>query len=225
MAVSTQYKAILNLGKKLVDEFGPDQRVDTLSRWMAHYIAELIDDAENAAPEDKPFKEERCAAAILDLWRHRAELPDGTRPFEDFEPIFRTIASLDPGDETSWYFAVQRAAAADVEPDTKAGEWLKHASGIDSTAKELIRHCLARAAQSAYDQTEEWVILAEEAGLGNEFDVRGLRLLIVEASSGEAELKNAEGTQIEKRIERLEAFQELASGLAADLRRRIAAEE
>ena len=32
--------SVLALGKKLVDELGLDQSVDTLGRWMAHYIAE-----------------------------------------------------------------------------------------------------------------------------------------------------------------------------------------
>ena len=34
--------SVLALGKKLVDELGLDQSVDTLGRWMAHYIAEKM---------------------------------------------------------------------------------------------------------------------------------------------------------------------------------------
>lgn len=213
--MSIQYKAILALGKKLVDELGLDQSVDTLGRWMAHYIAELINDAENAAPEEKPSRQERCAAAILELWRHRAELRDGIRPFEDVEPILRALASLDPLDETPRYFSIARAAAADVEPDTEAGKWLKLANGIDSTAKELIRHCFARAAQTAQDETAEWVTLAEEAGLENDVEVRVVGFLSKKAGAGE---EDEERREIEKRIERLEAFMDLAAELAADLR-------
>lgn len=223
--MSTQFKGIVNLGKRLVDESSFNQRCDTLSRWMVHYIAELIDDAENAAPEDKASKENRCADAILDLWRHRAELPNGTRPLEDLEPIFRAIATLDPSDETPRYFAAQRAAGPDSDFDTEAGEWLELANGIDSTAKELIRHCLARAAETAHDQGAEWVALAEEVGEGNEVDVVAVRFLVTEPSSGEAESEDLERRQIEKRIERLEAFLELATGLAGDLRRKLQAEE
>lgn len=221
--MSTQHSAILSLGKKLVDELGLDPSVDTLGRWMAHYVAELIHDAENAGPEDKLTRLDRCAAAVLDLWRHRAKLPDGMRPFEDSESIFRTIASLDPCDETPRYFSIVRAAAAaaDVEPDTEAGKWLKLAKSIDSTAKELIRHCLACAAETAEDETEEWVALAEKAGQGDAADVRVLRILLEEAGKDDKEVEDEERNQIEARIERLEEFQVLAKDLAANLRSRL----
>ena len=176
--MSSQSKALLDLGKKLVDELGLDNAVDTLGRWMAHYIAELILDVEGAAPEDELSKQEQCASAILELWQHRAELPNGTRPFEDFEPILRALESLDPSEETPRYFRHPRAMAADAEADTTTEKWLRIADGIDLTARQLIRYCLARASQSAEDKTAEWVALAEAAGLEDDMDVRALRVLI-----------------------------------------------
>src|SRR5206468_12121550 len=85
--------SILKLGKKIVDELGLDQTVDTLGRWMAHYIAEKIGDVEAATGEDRAQKMSECRDAILQLWAHRSELPNGKRPFEDFEPIFRALQS------------------------------------------------------------------------------------------------------------------------------------
>jgi len=220
--VSSQSKAILDLGKKLVDELGLDEGVDTLGRWMAHYIAELILDAENAAPENKALKQERCASAILNLWRHRAELPNGTRPFEDVEPILRALASLDACDETPRYFPVARAAATDVEGDTEAGKWLEIANGIDSTAKELIRHCLARAAQTAQDKTLGWVTLAEEAGLEDSVDASVLRILIREAELADDDApEHAQRKKLGERLDRLDAFGKLAAALADDIRSKL----
>jgi len=40
MADSAQFDDVLKLGKQLIAELGLDQSIDTLSRWMAHYIAE-----------------------------------------------------------------------------------------------------------------------------------------------------------------------------------------
>lgn len=97
MVTSVRSDPVLQLGKKIVDELGLDQSVDTLSRWMAHYIAELIHSAETADTEDRSEKLSRCASAILDLWEHRSELPNGKRPFEDVEPILRALQSLDLG--------------------------------------------------------------------------------------------------------------------------------
>ncbi|NWN82677.1 MAG: hypothetical protein HLX48_06770 [Halomonas sp.] len=220
--MSTQPKAVLELGKKLVDNLGLDEGVDTLGRWMAHYIAELILDAESAAPEEKASKQERCSLAILDLWQHRAILPNGTRPFEDFEPIMRSLESLDPCDETPRYFRRTRMMAADAEPDTEVKKWLEIADGIDSTARQLIRHCLARASQTTQENTAEWVALLEAAGLDDDMDVTALRILMSEADlyEGEAD-EDAEREKIEKQLSRLETFQEVAETLAADLRIKI----
>ena len=49
-------KDVLDLGRALVEELGLDPGVDTLSRWMAHYIAELIEDAETVKVENRPAK-------------------------------------------------------------------------------------------------------------------------------------------------------------------------
>src|SRR6266849_5134822 len=88
--------SILKLGKKIVDELGLDQTVDTLGRWMAHYIAGKVRDVEATTGEDHAQKMSECSDAILKLWAHRSELPNGKRPFEGFEPIFRALQSLDP---------------------------------------------------------------------------------------------------------------------------------
>ena len=220
--MSSQSKALLDLGKKLVDELGLDNSVDTLGRWMAHYIAELILDVEGAAPEDELSRQEQCASAILELWQHRAELPNGTRPFEDFEPILRALESLDPSKETPRYFRHPRAMAADTEADTATKKWLRIADGVDVTAKQLIRYCLARASQSAEDKIAEWAALAEAAGLEDDMDVRALRVLIVESNLfAEDAPQEAERKEIEERLSRLEAFQELAAALAAELKSKL----
>ena len=50
--------SVLALGKKIVDELGLDQSADTLGRWMAHYLAEKMKDAE-ALPPTEPVSK-RC---------------------------------------------------------------------------------------------------------------------------------------------------------------------
>ena len=49
-------------------ELGLDPGVDTLARWIAHYIAEQMEVAGNATGEDKLTAERRCFDAILKLW-------------------------------------------------------------------------------------------------------------------------------------------------------------
>lgn len=43
----------MNLGKALVKELNLDPGVDTTARWMAHYIAEQIERAENSTGAEK----------------------------------------------------------------------------------------------------------------------------------------------------------------------------
>lgn len=220
--MSSQSDNVLALGKKLVGELDLDNGVDTLGRWMAHYISELIRDAENAPPEDKPSKQEKCAAAILHLWRHRAELPDGMRPFEDAEPIFRALESLDPCNRAPNYFSHLRIKAKEDNLDSETDNWLTIADTIDSTAKELIAHCLGRAAETVQDKTLEWVALAEKAGLEAGFDVQVLRFVIQEAELQNGEkLEDNNRQKIRAQIDRLDAFGKLAASLSDDIRRKL----
>ena len=112
-------KDVLDLGRALVEELGLDPGVDTLSRWMAHYIAELIEDAETAKVENRPAKLAKCADAIIGLWERRHRLPNGKRPFEDLEPILRALESLDPADDTPRYFRSPREAADETEQNAE----------------------------------------------------------------------------------------------------------
>ncbi|GLI39492.1 hypothetical protein KI811_15760 [Geobacter hydrogenophilus] len=204
---------VLKLGEKIVEELGLDQSVDTLGRWMAHYISEKIADVESATGEDREKKMSICADSILNLWTHRSELPSGKRPFEEFESVFNALQSLDPDDATPRYYRQIRSAAEDEHDESsETAEWLRLASGIDYTARALIRYCLAAAAEAAVDKSKDWVALADVAGKNNDFDVRVVINLIQDAETltpkTSADIKQ---DKIKDLINRLEAFSGMAS--------------
>ena len=220
--MSSQSDPVLQLGKKIVEEMGLQRSVDTLGRWMAHYIAELIVESNSAQGQTKIEAEKRCQEAILELWQHRYELSEGSRPFRSFEAIAETLASLDVTPEFPRYFDRRiRSAAREDAPESP--QWLEIASGLDTAAKVLIRYCLSRAAETAIARGEEWVDLAEQAGLG-----RGIESVIIRFVSGETDIhsgtrKTAERRkEIEDRLSRLKAFKEAASSLEAHLEARLA---
>lgn len=93
----------MNLGKALVKELKLDPGVDTLGRWMAHYIAEQIEFAERTTGDEKREAEERCFNAILKLWNHRSAIPGESKPFVNFEPILRTLKRLDPENDRNFF--------------------------------------------------------------------------------------------------------------------------
>lgn len=213
---------MLELGKKIVNELGLVQSVDTLGRWMAHYVAELIEEAKNAKAEDRPVKLAACREAIFDLWQYRHELPNGKRPFEEFEPIFRTLESLDPADDTPRYFRSPRVAANDAEHDAETTKWLQLADGFDYSARVLIRYCLAHAAQSALDKSRAWVALAEAAGAEEGIDFSVIRFITDETDLLKSENPDDRTRkELKNRIERLDAFKKMATALASDLKRQL----
>lgn len=188
---------------------------------MAHSIAELIHDAEATDATDRPRKLARCSDSILALWRHRHELPKGKRPFEDLGPIMRTLESLDPDDSTPRYFRGQRIAA-DEEQDVEVANWLKVADSLDDSARILIGYCLTRAAGAAVDKSKEWVALAEqaEAEVGLERPV--LRFVVNEEDLlGSTEPNDSTRKRVEKRLEILTEFKEMAAALTSDLQKQL----
>jgi hypothetical protein len=212
---------LLQLGKRIVEEFGTDQRADTLALWMGHYVAELMQAAETAGDE-RPTKLAQCADAIFALWRHRHELPTGMRPFEDFGPILRALESLDPSEDGRRYFRTARFEADAAEENAATKKWLESANGLDYSARVLIRYCLVRAAEGALDKSREWVELAEVAGIADPFEFPVIRFVAAESDLLDA--VNPDDTErkiIEDRISRLEAFTRMAAGLSADLRRQL----
>ena len=211
--------SVLALGKKLVDELGLDQSVDTLGRWMAHYIAEKMEDAEAATSEARDRKMSECSDAILKLWAHRSELSNGKRPFEEFGQIFRVLQSLDLDDPTPRYFRQARSAVEQDDEGDSTKQWLNIASALDCAARVLIRYCLATAAQEAVDKSRDWVALAQAIAEEGDIDVR-----MVLSIADDVEVLNSENpddttrARIEGLLKRLEAFIAFSSTLSSCLR-------
>ncbi len=214
--------SILALGKKIVDELGPDQSVDTLARWMAHYIAEKIEDAEAATGEARDKKMSECSDLILQLWAHRSELPNGKRPFEDFEPIFRVLKSFDLDDTMPRYFREARLAADLNDEDELVAQWLNMASELDYTARMLIRYCLAMAAQDAVDKSRDWVALAKAITEEDDIDIRVVRFITNDVDDlNTAEPDDPKKRKIEDLLKRLEAFTDFSNELSSHFRQQL----
>lgn len=189
---------------------------------MAHYVAELIRDAEKANAEERPAKMRTCSEAILNLWKHRNELPSGKRPFEELEPILRALESLDPDDDTPRYFRLARVAAEEADEKDETKSWLKLIDGLDYSARMLIRYCLTQAAQTALNRSVEWVTLAEAAGADESAEFRIIRVLSEEDSMLKVSDPNEEeAKRIDARIERLEAFARMAMSVVSELRQKF----
>lgn len=177
MEPAEQSEAIMALGKKLVTEQGFEGSVDTLGRWMAHHIAELIQEAESANDDDRPTKMAIVREAILALWSHRHVLPNGQSPFAGMEPIFNALESLHPDTPHFRYFSAASAPDASDEESAEVQTYLEMAKTVDRASKVIVSFCIAEAAQRALDSSKEWVQLAIEAEADEGFDITLIRII------------------------------------------------
>lgn len=147
----------LALGQALVDQLELDDRRDLLARWMANDIAVKMDAARQ--PGASAEAQQECADAIYALWSHRADLPKGQRPFDDLEKVAQLLRDLDPANGRPYYYRPTKA------PGTEEDRWLEAALSFDQVARTLISYCLQKAAIGKGLKPDEWIQLAEAAGL------------------------------------------------------------
>ena len=76
MEGSKPWSITIALGQKILEELKLDRQMDTLARWMAHYLAEKMEKAESA-PEGEARESARreCVELILKLWERRHSWP------------------------------------------------------------------------------------------------------------------------------------------------------
>lgn len=85
---------IIKLGKKIVQELDLEYSVNTLARWMSHYIAELIYEVENTkSKEEKKLLQTECCDTILKIWAQKENVPI-RKPLDDLKPIIEVLQAL-----------------------------------------------------------------------------------------------------------------------------------
>jgi hypothetical protein len=87
----------LELGKHLVSELKLEESRDTLAKWLAHHVAELVVTAEQ---EPNPAKRRKAAKhavdTILRIWSQRDHLPGDANPFAPYRTILQVLSALSP---------------------------------------------------------------------------------------------------------------------------------
>lgn len=180
---------------------------------MAHYVAELIDKAEQADVADREAAEARCARAILDLWSHRAALSGRRGLFDNLAPVLETLRALHPDRHRAFYRSdlLERAVPADDDNRT----WLDLARGIDFTARLLIEAVLARATERTLPKAIELADASREAGIDADIDIEIVTTLADDAANA-ARRDQRRREQLQERVDRLEAFLDAAGLLRSE---------
>lgn len=82
---------IIKLGEKIVKELDLEYSVNTLARWMSHYIAELIQEVENTkSKEEKKQLQKECCDIILKIWAQKENVPI-RKPLDDLKPVIEIL--------------------------------------------------------------------------------------------------------------------------------------
>jgi hypothetical protein len=217
MAHTKHYDRTLALGEKLVEELDLKDRGQTLDRWMAHHVAVLIEEAAHAVGPQRQQKRARCAKAILELWSHRKEFPNGKRPFEDFEPVLRVMASLDPNPKKTRYLPFAVHNTKPVKKASAAEPWLQIAIDIDRSAKTLIRYCISVAAALGLEKSRSWMKLVKSSLIRTAPDIEAVRIVIETADSVSQDQRSESVRYVDRMLKTLEGFETYAKFIRREL--------
>jgi len=196
---------IINLGKHISEELGQGKYPDTLSRWMAHYIAQLITQAENSSCKKKKTLEKECFDAILKLWEYKSFFPSGKKPFECFEVIFNTLEKLSPENRNMFFYENQQESETDDDLVKKSMNAIKI---IDKVARVWIENILIGAVELAIDEkTKKWLNMAIPTKKRDEVNFYFKVLGLDDNDDLESRIKE-KIKYLESRVQQLEGFRE-----------------
>lgn len=139
---------IFSLGELLVKQLEQEESQSMITKWMAYYIAEKMELAENCSSEQKKNAKKECSDAIMALWSRRQDLPKGIRPLKRFDQLFDTIALLRKKREHPLFFNDQLDLS-----ELESSEWLELIYDIDKGTRTAILVALHEATMEARDST------------------------------------------------------------------------
>lgn len=211
MEPSNRLTDVIVLGKKIEKELGIEDEVDTLGRWMIHYVAELIDRAEKASGADLEEIRRDCADIIIKLWAHRASLPMKRYPLESFDEVMGALIRL--RDERPYYFrGINQEEKPQVSSDVQ--KWLKIAEEVDHVACELVDVSIEKAIACAAENEKEWLNELLALSLKTDKHAEMVSLMISRYKGEKIDLEEHERIRKDKLQNRLRAFGEHCLKLA-----------
>jgi hypothetical protein len=212
-------KAVIDLGKRLVIELKLGD--DMLAQWMAHLIAERMDAAEHASSELRDSAQNACREAILTLWKHRNNLPSHIRPFKELDPVIQTLASLDVNSGSRFRYISHSPVAEELDGvAVNQKPFLDTALNLDYSARVLIQYLLSAASKDAAEKASSWLDLTINAEADAVLELRVVEFVSDGVTSPDGE-EIARDALLDK-IQKLEAFSQLATTVISELRSQLA---
>lgn len=193
---------------------------------MAHHIARLMTEAQEAKGAQADEAQERCRRAILDLWKARHAIFDRV-PLQSVEEVGAAVCALRDGD--GWFFRRLR------DGEDSPAQAVQFAHFVDQGARAIIRALIGDAVREGLAEDKDWIWLVR-SGLP---DIEPIVVLLEEAvvtsppmvdevpkrKGGRKSAVDTEGEAAASRlqaernelVERLRAFASVADEIASHL--------
>lgn len=145
----------MELGRHLVEELGHEDRGTTLGRWMAHHLAGLMREAEDASTAARRMAARKAAEKLIrELWAQRTSLPGSADPMARYERAIALLEQLSPIDLPWHRHSGNRLHSAAAELNAAAGK-LIYSLILSEVSTELPRAKFEEMALEFLEHTEQ----------------------------------------------------------------------
>lgn len=139
-------ESLIELGKKLVEEFKLEDKTDTLSQWMLHYLAELFERYDlSTSPEEKRIASVDIRDTIFKLWNFRYQQSHSQSSFKNIESLISTLQKLNLDNDDVFYSGLRSFRNIKSTIDQSSPDyWYSYALKLDKASRFLIRNCILK---------------------------------------------------------------------------------
>ncbi len=196
---------ILKLGKKLIKELELVYTGNTLARWLAHYLAELISNIDKCESKgEKNNLQRECCDVILEIWGERERIPI-EKPTEKLKPIIDVISLLKKNEHP---FIRHRFLDKKNGLKNSNSSWLSFLEKVKDNSERIYRKSLiSMISEELLEKDKEWIeehysfLSDDEKSVVEYLDsIREITISI----HGEEEKEETEKEKVEKLFNELE---------------------
>ena len=210
-------ESLIDLGKRLVEEFKLEDKSDTLSQWMLHYLAELFERYDlSTSPEERRLASVDIRDTIFKLWEFRYEQAHSQSSFKNIESLVSTLKKLNLDNDDLFYTPLRNYRDTEKNKNqTSPKYWYNYALELDKASRLLIRNCILKGYALNEKDNEEVAKLIEQLEALDAYETLFSKFYSEQSSQDQEQeiIKN----NISKIDEIINALAELKSGYETKL--------
>jgi hypothetical protein len=217
MEICMSTENLIGLGKRLVEEFKLEDKTDTLSQWMLHYLAELFERYNvPISPEEKRIAALEIKDTIFKLWDFRHQQSHSQSSFKNIESLISTLKKLNLDNDDVFYSGLRDFRNAENTLDQSNPDyWYRYALKFDKASRFLIRNCILK----GYAITE--ADNKEIADLIKEFDTLDLYENLLSQFYNDQSSEDKEIRNIKNNISKIEELMDALALLKNDYEEKL----